>query len=73
MFYILCKLGKFKIEFYMKCVFKLIIEVVSEYIYVKYFLRNWNLFVYIDVYFFSNMIYEMRIEINLVWVCFLRI
>lgn len=72
-FYILRKLGKFKTEFHMKSVFKLIIEAVSEHIHAKYPLRNRNLSAYIDVYFFSNMIHETRTEINSAWVRFPRI
>lgn len=71
LFYILRK-GKFKTEFHMKSVFKLIIEAVSEHIHAKYPLRNRNLSAYIDVYFFSNMIHETRTEINSVFQEFRR-
>lgn len=73
LFYILRKLGKFKTEFHMKSVFKLIIEAVSEHIHAKYPLRNRNLSAYTYVYFFSNMIHETRTEINSAWVRFPRI
>lgn len=73
LFYIVRKLGKFKTEFHMKSVFKLIIEAVSEHIHAKYPLRNRNLSAYIDVYIFSNMIHETRTEINSAWVRFPRI